>query len=150
VKGTFRRDLTLAPGPEFRLTRRMSARIVSVLLAAAAVGWGAFDLWAGHRVVGAATAALAVAFIVQLVQAELATWRFDGAELRSARQRIPASDIEGVHVAFSGGRARAWVEMRDGEQVALVEGEEREVRRIADRLAGMVQLAAGPPQRTLN
>jgi hypothetical protein len=140
----------LAPGPEFRLRRRRSARVLSVLLAVAAVAWGAFDLWAGYRVVGAATAALAVAFIVQLVQAELATWRFDGVELRSARMRVPAAEIEGVHVAFSGGRARAWVETHDGEQVALVEGEEREVRQIADRLSGMVRLATIAPQRTIN
>jgi len=142
VRGTFRRDLTLAPGPEFRLTRRLSARILSVVLALAAIGWGVFDLWAGYRVVGAATAALAVAFVVQ---AELATWRFEGAELRSARLRVPAAEIEGVHVAFSGGRARAWVETRDGDQVALVEGEEREVRRIADQLSGVVRLASSLP-----
>ena len=145
MRGTFRRDLTLAPGPEFRLTRRLSARILSVLLALAAIGWGLFDLWAGYRVVGAATAALAVAFVVQLVQAELATWRFEGAELRSARLRVPAAEIEGIHVAFSGGRARAWVETRDGDQVALVEGEEREVRRIADQLSGVVRLASSSP-----
>ena len=93
MRGTFRRDLTLAPGPEFRLTRRLSARILSVVLALAAIGWGVFDLWAGYRVVGAATAVLAVAFVVQLVQAELATWRFEGAELRSARLRVPAAEI---------------------------------------------------------
>jgi hypothetical protein len=145
VRGTFRRDLTLAPGPEFRLTRRVSARIVSVLLALAAIGWGAFDLWAGYRLVGAATAALAVAFVVQLVQAELATWRFEGAELRSARLRVPAAEIEGVHVAFSGGRARAWVETRDGDQVALVEGAEPEVTRIAEQLSGVVRLATSAP-----
>jgi hypothetical protein len=139
----------LDPGPEFRLRRRRSARVLSMLLALAAVGWGAFDLWAGYRVVGAATAALAVAFIVQLVQAELATWRFDGLELRSARLRVAASEIEGVHVAFSGGRARAWVETHDGDQVALVEGDEREVRKIADRLSGMVKLATTRPERTL-
>ena len=73
------------------------------------------------------------------------TWRFEGAELRSARLRVPAAEIEGVHVAFSGGRARAWVETRDGDQVALVEGEEREVRRIADQLSGVVRLASSSP-----
>src|SRR5207248_10346584 len=93
-----------------------------------------------YRVVGAATAALAVAFVVQVVQAELATWRFEGAELRSARLRVPAAEIEGVHVAFSGGRARAWGETRDGDQVALVAGGERVVRRIADQLSGVVSL----------
>jgi hypothetical protein len=150
VRGTFRRDLTLAPGPGFHLTRRKSARVLSVLLALAALGWGIFDLWAGYRVVGAATAALAVAFVVQIVQAELATWRFEGTELRSRRMRVRARDIEGVHVAFSGGRARVWIETREGEEVALAEGEEREIRGIADRLSGMVRLAAMTRERTLN
>ena len=150
MRGTFRRDLALAPGPEFRLTRRLSARIFSALLAAAAVGWGVFDLWAGHPVIGIATATLAVAFIVQLVQAELAGWRFEGTELRSRRLRLPAWEIEGVHVAFSGKTARAWIETRDGEQVALVEGEDQEVRRIADRLSGTLRLASMPAGADLN
>jgi hypothetical protein len=150
MRGTFRKDLTLAPGPEFRLRRRQSARVLSALLALAAIGWGAFDLWVGHRVIGAATAALAVAFIVQLVQAELAGWRFQDAELRSRDLRVRARDIEGVHVAFSGGSARAWIEMHDGEQVALVEGKEDEVRYIADRLSGTLQLATMPSGPNLN
>jgi hypothetical protein len=150
VRGTFRRDLRLAPGPGFHLTRRKSARLLSVLLAAAAIGWGIFDLWTGHHVVGAATAALAIAFVVQIVQAELAIWRFEGTELRSRRLRVRAGDIEAVHVAFSGGRARVWIEMRDGEEVALAEGEERDIRVIADRLSGMVRLASMTGERTLN
>src|SRR5205807_6087160 len=83
----FRRDLELAPGAGFRLRRRLSARIFSALLALAAIGWGAFDLSIGYRFVGAATIALAVAFIVQLVYAELDSWRFENAELRSRRLR---------------------------------------------------------------
>jgi hypothetical protein len=150
VRGTFRNDLTLASGPEFRLTRRVSARVFSAMLAVAAVGWGVFDLWAGYRVVGAATALLAIAFVVQLVQLERAGWRFDGAVLRSRSLRVPARDIEGVHIAFSGRTARAWIETRDGEQVALVEGDEREVRRIADRLSGTLLLASMPPGANLN
>ncbi len=150
MRGTFRRDLALAPGPDFRLRRRPSARLSSVLLALAAMAWGAFDLWAGHRLVGAATAVLAVAFIVQFVQAEQAGWRFEGTELRSRKLRLPAQDIQGVHLALSDGWARAWVETRNGEQVALLEGEEQEVRRIADRLSGLVRMASMPSRATLN
>ena len=150
MRGTFRKDLTLASGPEFRLTRRASARVFSALLALVAVGWGVFDIWAGYRVVGAATALLAIAFVVQFVQLERAGWRFDGAVLRSRSVRVPVRDIEGVHMAFSGRTARAWIETRHGEQVALVEGDEREVRRIADRLSGTLQLASMPPGANLN
>jgi hypothetical protein len=140
VRGSFRRDLTLAPGPEFRLRRRLAARVYSGLLALAAIGWGIFDLWAGYRWVGAATILLAVAFVVQLVQAELDAWKLTSAELRSRRLRVPIRDIQGVHVEFLGRTARAWVETR-GEPVALVEGAEAEVRDIADRLAGTLRLA---------
>jgi hypothetical protein len=143
VRGTFRRDLTLAPGPEFRLRRRPTARIYSGLLALAAIGWGVFDVWAGYRWVGAATIVLAAAFVVQLVQAELDAWRLDSAELRSRRLRVPIGEITGVHVEFSGRIARAWIETR-GEPVALVEGAEAEVRNIADRLSGTLSLAALP------
>jgi hypothetical protein len=134
----FRRDLELAPGTGFRLRRRLSARIFSALLALAAMAWGAFDLSIGYRVVGALTIALAVAFVVQLVWAELDSWRFENAELRSRRVRVPMMKIRGVQVEFVEGRARATVELRDGGQIALVEGDEKEVRRIADRLAGMI------------
>jgi len=150
VRGTFRRDLALAPGPEFRLSRRRSARFLSALLAVAAAGWGAYDLWAGSRVIGLATTALAVAFFLQFIQGELAGWRFEGKELRSRRLRVAAKDIESVHVSFLGGRGRAWVETRGGEELALVEGEERDVRRIADRLSDTIRLAAFPPGRTIN
>lgn len=138
----FRRDLELAPGPGFRLRRRLGARIFSVLLALAALFWGAFDLWLGRWVVGALTLALAVAFVVQLVQAELDSWRFEGSQAvhKSWRgeQRIDRRRIAGVQIAFSGKRARAWIELHDGDQVPLVEGDAREVGRIADRLAALV------------
>lgn len=150
MRGTFRRDLALVPGPGFRLARRPAARVLSVLLAVAAIGWGAYDLWTGHRLVGAMTAALAVAFVVQLLQAELATWRFEGGELRSYRVRLHARDVEAVHLAFSAGRARAWIETRDGEEVAILEGEEEEVRRIADRLSRAIRLAALPKGRSIH
>jgi hypothetical protein len=145
----FRRDLTLAPGAGFRLRRRLSARIFSALLALAAIGWGLFDLWIGNRFVGAATIALAVAFVVQFVQAELDSWRFEAGkvvrrtfalrELRFRELRLEAREISGVQVAFTKGLARAWIETRAGEEVPLVEGDEREVRQIAERLAGTLK-----------
>jgi hypothetical protein len=145
----FRRDLTLAKGAGFRLRRRLSARIFSALLALAAIGWGLFDLWIGNRFVGAATIALAVAFVVQLVQAELDSWRFEAGkvvrrtfalrELRFRELRLEAREISGVQVAFGKGLARAWIETRAGEEVPLVEGDEREVRQIAERLAGTLK-----------
>jgi hypothetical protein len=157
VRGHFRHDLELAPGTAFRLRRRTGARLFSALLAMAAVGWGAFDLWMGYRIVGAATVLLAAAFVAQLVQAELDSWLFDGREavrrtfrlrgLHFRELRLSARDIRGVEVAFGGGRARAWIEDRSGEQYALVEGDEREVRAIADRLAGSLRLARLEPER---
>ena len=149
----FRRDLTLAPGAGFRLRRRLSARIFSGLLALAAFGWGVFDLWVGNRFVGAATIAVAFAFMVQLVQAELDSWRLEASTivrrsfslrgLRFHETRYQAREIKGVQVAFTKGFARAWIETRAGEEVPLVEGDELEVRRIAERLAG--SLKESPP-----
>lgn len=152
MRGVFRKDLELVPGAGFRLRRRGSARVFSGLLALAALGWGAYDLAAGLHVVGVATLALAAAFVVQLVQAELHAWRFEGDSLRSHRFRVEARRIEGVRLGgFKAGRARAWVETREGEELALVEGEEEEVRRIADRLSRAVLLASPqPPERMLN
>ena len=143
----FRRDLELAPGAGFRLRRRLSARIFSFLLALAAIGWGAFDLFVGYRLVGVATIAIAIAFVVQLVWAELDAWRFEDAELRARGVRVPARQIRGVQVEFVKGLARASVELRDGEQLPLVEGDEMEVRRIADRLASVVR---DPPPEVLH
>ena len=147
----YRRDLELAPGPHFRLRRRRSARLFSALLAVAALGWGVYDISAGHRWIGAVTLALAVAFVIQLAQSEADSWRFEErAVIRRmltlrglAEERLPANQIRGVHVAFEKGRARAFIETLAGEEVPLVEGEEAEVRRIADRLSAALH---HPPQ----
>jgi hypothetical protein len=149
VLGSFRRDLTLAPGPEFRLRRRPSARLYSALLALAAVAWCFYDLREGYRLVGAATGVLAFAFVLQLVLLERSAWRLEDTELRSRSLRIPVSDIEGVRVDFEGRTGRVWVEAR-GEAVALVEGAEDEARRIAERLAGTLRLATLPPPGRLH
>ena len=99
---------------------------------------------------------LAAAFMAQLVEAELDSWQFDGEEavrrtsvlrgLHFRELRLRARDIRGVEVAFGGGRARAWIEDRSGEQYALVEGDEREVRAIADRLVSSLRLARLEPE----
>jgi hypothetical protein len=137
----------LASGPEFKLRRKPVARLFSALLSLAALGWGAFDLWAGFRWVGIGTVILALAFIAQLVKAERDTVRLENAELRSLHLRLPVAEIEGIHVQFGDTLARAWLKTTKGEQVALVEGDEQEVRRITDRLAGTLQLAALPHDR---
>ncbi len=147
--GSFRRDLTLAPGPEFRLRRRQSARVYSALLALAALAWCFYDLREGYRLIGAATGVLAVAFLLQLVALERSAWRLENTELRSRSLRIPVSDIEGVRIDFEGRTGRVWVEAR-GETIALVEGAEDEARRIAERLAGTLRLSTLPPERTLH
>jgi hypothetical protein len=147
----YRRDLELAPGSEFRLRRRWSARILSGLLAVAAVAWGAYDLTAGHPLVGTGTLVLAIVFALQLLQAEIDSWRFEQRAvvrrlltLRGLREdRLPADDIRGVHVAFANGRARAFIETSEGEEVPLVEGKEAEVRRIADRLSAALARPQG-------
>jgi hypothetical protein len=65
--------------------------------------------------------------------------------------RLSAKDIRGVQVSFAGGRARAWIEDESGEEYALVEGDETEVRRIADELIRSLQLARiSSPQGTLH
>lgn len=139
--GTFRRDVELAPGDGFRLRRRAGARALSALLALAGAGWGVFDLWSGRPVIGAATLALAAAFVLQLIHAELDTWRFDGRAAVRRGVRVKAAQIRGVEVAFASGHAQAWIETRTGEQYALVEGDETQVRRIADQLILAVRAA---------
>jgi hypothetical protein len=150
----YRRDLELAPGPEFRLRRRLSARILSALLALAALAWGAYDLAEGHPWVGAATLTLAAAFMLQLLQAEIESWRYQEPAvvrrlltLRGLREeRLPATAIRGVHVSFEKGRARAFIETVEGKEVPLVEGNENEVKVIADRLSA----ALARPQALLH
>jgi hypothetical protein len=139
VSGGYRRDLELAPGAGFRLRRRFSARLFSTLLAVAAIGWGAFDLYAGRVWVGAATLAVAIGFVAQFVAAELESWRFDGALVHRGLRRFRLAEtrleIRGVQVTLAAGRARASVELLDGGEVPLVEGDEREVRLVAERLS---------------
>jgi|SRR5450432_817712 hypothetical protein len=138
----YRRDLELTPGAEFRLRRRLSARLLAGLFALAAVAFGAYDLATGHWWVGAGTLTLAFAFMLQLTQAEIDSWRFEERHVVRRlltfrgliEERLHATEIRGVRVAFAKGRARAFIETMDGEEVPLVEGKEAEVRRVADKL----------------
>jgi hypothetical protein len=139
----YRRDLELAPGEAFRLRRRLSPRSLPFWLVLAALGFAAYDLVAGRYWIGAATALLALAFVLESF---FDGWRVEQRvvvhrvlTLRGVREaRLPASQIRGVHVAFDRGRARAFIETLDGEEVALVEGPEAPVRQIADRLSAAI------------
>jgi hypothetical protein len=161
VQGSFRRDLELLEGrpPTFRLRRRRGARLLSWGLAAAALLATALDLVAKRPFVAALQLTLAVAFIGVLVRAELDSWLFDGRQLvrRSftgfgfREIRLRARSIVDVGIARAKGRARAWIETADGEQYALVEGGEAEVKRIAEGVRRSVLLAAAdPPARIVH
>lgn len=149
----YRRDLELAPGTEFRLRRRLSSRILSGGLALAAAAFGAYDLAAGRYWIGSGTLVLAIAFMAQLTQAEMDSWRFEERyvvrrllTLRGlTEERLHATEIRGVQVAFtkSKGRARVFIETMDGEEVPLVEGKEAEVRKIADKLNAVLMRPPG-------
>ena len=154
----FRRDLELAPGPQFRLRRRLWPRLLSAAGVLGGAGLGIFDIAVGYRLAGGAMLALAIAFVVQLVQAEIDSWRFDGeaavrrrlviSRLAVRELRLRASEIAGVPIELAGSHARAWIETREGEQYPLVEGGEAEVRRIADRLAALVAVAGTQAPKT--
>jgi hypothetical protein len=149
VRGTFRRDLTLATGEgaSFRLRRRWGARVLSWALVAAAFFATALDLLA-RRPMG-------IVFLVVQIRAELDGWRFDGSNLVRRRfslsalgfeeLRLKARTIREVGVTTSGRRSRAWIETRSGEEYALVEGSTAEVERIADGIRRSVQLVAVEP-----
>ena len=149
MRGSFRRDLELAPGEEFRLRRKPGPRLLSALLALAGLLATAVDLLAGRLWLAAAQLALSVAFVALLVQAELDTWRFEGAEavrrtfvlrqLRFRVMRVGATQIRTVSVGHDGTRTRAWIETRDGDAYALVEGDKADVARIVVRLTAGVE-----------
>ena len=154
MRGSFRRDLELAPGVGFRLRRKLGPRLLSAALALAGLLATLVDLLAGRSWLAAAQLALSVAFIGLLVQAELDSWRFDGAgavrrtfvlrQLRFRVLRVEAAQIRRVSIEQDGARARAWIETRAGDDYALVEGAEADVARIVERLSASVKLAATP------
>jgi hypothetical protein len=162
VRGSFRRDLTLAEGegPTFRLRRSWGARLLSWGLGAAALVATVLDLVAHRPLVAAGQLTLGIAFIALQIRAELDGWRFDGANLVRRRfsfstlgfevLTLRARNIREVGVTSSGRRARAWIETQNGEEYALLEGSAAEVERIADGIRRFVQLAAAQPTKTLH
>ncbi|MFL5249938.1 MAG: hypothetical protein ACJ783_22110 [Myxococcales bacterium] len=157
MRGTFRRDLTLATGEgaSFRLRRRWGARVLSWALVAAAFFATALDLLARRPLVAAIQLTMGIVFLVVQIRAELDGWRFDGSNLVRRRfslsalgfeeLRLKARTIREVGVTTSGRRSRAWIETRSGEEYALVEGSTAEVERIADGIRRSVQLVAVEP-----
>jgi hypothetical protein len=157
VRGSFRRDLTLAAGEgtTFRLRRSWGARLLSWGLATAALVATGLDLIAHRPLVAAGQLTLGIAFIALQIRAELDGWRFDGSNLVRRRfslfalgfevLTLRARNIREVGVTSSGRRARAWIETQTGEEYALVEGSAAEVERIADGIRRSVQLAAAQP-----
>jgi hypothetical protein len=155
MRGRFRRDLELAPGGEFRLRRRRGPRLLSAALAFAGVLATAVDVFAFRPWLAAAQLVLSLAFVLLLLLAELDSWSFEGEQavrrmfdlraLGFREYRVAAKQIRRVSVAAEDGRARAWIETRGGDEYALVEGDEREVLRIVERLQASVRLAAIDP-----
>jgi len=163
VRGSFRRDLTLAAGEgtTFRLRRSWGARLLSWALATAALVATGLDLLAHRPLIAAGQLTLGIAFIALQVRAELDGWRFDGANLVRRRFSLSpmgfeevtlrARNIREVGVTSSGRRARAWIETQNGEEYALLEGSAAEVERIADGIRRSVVLAAAqPPTKTVH
>jgi len=162
VRGSFRRDLTLAAGEgsTFQLRRSWGARFLSWGLATAALIATVLDLVARRPLVAAGQLTLGIAFIALQVRAELDGWRFDGSNLVRRRFSLStlgfevltlrARNIREVGVTSSGRRARAWIETQNGEEYALLEGSAAEVERIADGIRRSVQLAAAQPTKTLH
>jgi hypothetical protein len=163
VRGSFRRDLTLAAGEgaTFRLRRSWAARLLSWGLASAALIATVLDVIAHRPLVAAAQLTLGIAFIALQIRAELDGWRFDGSNLVRRRFSLSAlgfevltlraQNIREIGVTSSGRRARAWIETQNGDEYALLEGSAAEVERIADGIRRSVQLAAAqPPNKTIH
>ncbi|MFL5456744.1 MAG: hypothetical protein ACJ78X_10115, partial [Myxococcales bacterium] len=92
MRGTFRRDLTLATGEgaSFRLRRRWGARVLSWALVAAAFFATALDLLARRPLVAAIQLTMGIVFLVVQIRAELDGWRFDGSNLVRRRFSLSA------------------------------------------------------------
>ena len=163
MRGSFRRDLTLArgEGATFRLQRRRGARLVAWGLTIAAIVVTGVDLLARPALMAGLQVAMSVALIALQLRAELDGWRFDGANLVRRRFSVTAfgfeevavraRNIREIGVTTSGRRARAWIETESGEEYALVEGSAPEVERIAEGIRRSVLLAAAqPPSKAIH
>jgi len=62
--------------------------------------------------------------------------------------RLGVKAISRIGVEHAGSRARVWIETKDGQQVALVDGDAGSVEAMAEKLAQAIRLAAEhrPPQ----
>jgi hypothetical protein len=163
VRGSFRRDLTLArgEGATFRLQRRRGARLVAWGLTIAAIVVTGVDLFARPPLMAGLQVAMSAALIALQVRAELDGWRFDGSNLVRRRfsltalgfelLTVRARSIREIGVTTSGRRARAWIETHDGDEYALVEGSAPEVEQIAEGIRRSVLLAAAqPPSKSIH
>jgi len=158
LHGTFRRDLRLVEGPQgtLALVRRTGPRALSIALVLAATALAAIDARAGRPWLAAVHATLVVGFLFLLIRAEMDRFRFDGrAAVRRwltlggfCETRLEAKAIARIGVLRTGKRGRVWIETKDGDRYAVIEGKAEEVERIAARLANAVRFAAAEPGST--
>src|SRR2546426_2872535 len=83
MRGSFRRDLEVARERTglLRFRRKRGARMSSVALAVVSIAAGLFDVFVHRPWVAAVQLAMAAAFLLLLLRAELESWRFDGTPL---------------------------------------------------------------------
>jgi|GEM_PF-3135612 len=162
MRGNFRHDLELVPGSRaFKLRRRLGPRLVSLALMLAGFGATAVDLAAHRPLVATLQLALSVAFLGLLLRAELDSWRFEGdaairrtfslRRLQFVTLRLEARQVRHVAVEQAARFARAFIVAKNGEEYALVEGDDARVRQIAESFTASVRLArAEPPSKTVH
>ena len=160
VKGTFRRDAELISEPQgrMRLQRRIGPRLLSAALVVAAVALAAYDLRVDRPLLASVHALLSVGFLGLLLRAELDRFSFDGhSAVRRwvtlsgvSEARLTVKSIARIAVQRAGKRARAWIETKDGDQYALIEGESEQIEAMAERLAQAIRLAKSEPGELLH
>jgi len=162
MRGSFRRDAEVRPDPEvpgaFALARRPRARTISRAMIALSFAAALLDLWLHRPGLALAQLGLFTAFLLVHLFGEAWMWRFAGDQilvralelkrlrLRLRVERLHAREILRVGLERRGVRARAWLEMKNGDNYALVEGRAAEVEQIADRVQHALLLARAEPQ----